>query len=200
MLHSISCPRLERITPPLEEITQIWTTLRQVDRDYITAFIGDVPLLATRNVDWNFLEATITFWNPDYAIFNIQGNELTLTIEEYRTLIGRTTSINDIVEPNFCTTRHTLILRLLGVRTTHLHAELAYSGGTEIVIEKHVLFIKTRACKDQGNFLRKDLCHAFLLLIFGTLLFPHSRGLIDAALASSQHPILAHQVELHYQH
>ncbi|PKI36091.1 hypothetical protein CRG98_043518 [Punica granatum] len=184
MSHSVACPRLERITPPLEEITQIWTTLRQVDRDYITAFIEDVPLLATRSIDWNFLEAAITFWNPDHGVFNIQGNELTPTIEEYHTLLGRTVSANDIIKPNFCTTRPTLVSRLLGVRTSHLHAELAYSGGTEIAIEKLILFIKTRACKVQGNFIRKDLCHAFLLLIFGTILFPRSRALIDATLAS----------------
>ncbi|PKI44499.1 hypothetical protein CRG98_035111 [Punica granatum] len=112
------------------------------------------------------------------------GNELTPTIEEYRTLLGRTVSANDIIKPNFCTTRPTLVSRLLGVRTSHLHVELAYSGGTEIAIEKLILFIKTRACKVQGNFIRKDLCHAFLLLIFGTILFPRSRALIDAALAS----------------
>ncbi|PKI64654.1 hypothetical protein CRG98_014943 [Punica granatum] len=154
MSHSVSCPRLERITPPIEEITYIWTTLRRVDRDYITTFIEDVPLLATRNVDWNFLEAAITFWNPDHVVFNIQGNELTPTIEQYRILIGHTMSANDIVRPNFCTTRPTLVSRLL------------------------------EACKVQGNFLRKDLCHAFLLLIFGTILFPRSRALIDAAFAS----------------
>ncbi|XP_031377011.1 uncharacterized protein LOC116192568 [Punica granatum] len=184
MSHSVACPHLERITPPLEEITQIWTTLRQIDRDYITSFIGDIPLLATRSIDWNFLEAAITFWNPDHGVFNIQGNELTPTIEEYRTLFGRTVSANDIIKPNFCTTRPTLVSRLLGVRTSHLHAELAYPGGTEIAIEKLILFIKTRACKVQGNFIRKDLCHAFLLSIFGTILFPRSRALIDAALAS----------------
>ncbi|PKI32905.1 hypothetical protein CRG98_046704, partial [Punica granatum] len=112
------------------------------------------------------------------------GNELTPTIEEYRTLLGRIVSANDIIKPNFCTTRPTLVSRLLGVRTSHLRLELAYSGGTEIAIEKLILFIKTRACKVQGNFIRKDLCHAFLLLIFGTILFPRSRALIDAALAS----------------
>ncbi|PKI77685.1 hypothetical protein CRG98_001915 [Punica granatum] len=50
----------------------------------------DVPLLSTRRVDWNFLGAVVSFLDPIHAVFNIQGTELTPTIEEYRTLIGRT--------------------------------------------------------------------------------------------------------------
>ncbi|XP_031379105.1 uncharacterized protein LOC116194437 [Punica granatum] len=147
-------------------------------------FVGDIPLLATRQVDWNFLEAAIAFWNPSRAVFDIQGTELTPNIEEYRTLIGRTAVVHGIVEPNFHTARSTLVSRLLGVPTTRLNAELAYSGSTEIAIEKLLFFIESRAHKVQGNFLRKDLCHAVLLLIFGILLFPRSHSLIDAALAS----------------
>ncbi|OWM63473.1 hypothetical protein CDL15_Pgr026233 [Punica granatum] len=184
MSRSVSCPRLDRVTPPLEEITRIWGALRPVDRRYISAFIGDIPLLATRQVDWNFLEAAIAFWNPSRAVFDIQGTELTPNIEEYRTLIGRTAVVHGIVEPNFHTTRPTLVSRLLGVPTTRLNAELAYSGSTEIAIEKLLFFIKSRAHRVRGDFLRKDLCHAVLLLIFGTLLFPRSHSLIDAALAS----------------
>ncbi|PKI72927.1 hypothetical protein CRG98_006627 [Punica granatum] len=60
-------------------------------RDYITTFVRDVPILSARRVDWNFLGATVTFWDPTHAVFNIQGTELAPTIEEYRTLIGRTT-------------------------------------------------------------------------------------------------------------
>ncbi|PKI58579.1 hypothetical protein CRG98_021042 [Punica granatum] len=155
MTHSFSCPRLDRVTPPIEEIARIWTALRPVDRHYIAAFVEDVLLLATRHVDWNFLEATIAFWNPSRAVFDIQGTELTPTIEEYRTLIGRTAVVHSIVEPNFHTTRPTLVSRLLEVPTTRLNAELAYSGSTEIAIEKLLL-----------------------------LLSPERIGLIDAALAS----------------
>ncbi|PKI33940.1 hypothetical protein CRG98_045669 [Punica granatum] len=166
MSRPVSRPRLDRVIPPLEEIARIWTTLRPVDRHYIAAFVGDIPLLATRHVDWNFLEAAITFWNPSRAVFDIQGTEFS------------------IVEPNFHTARSTLVSRLLEVPTTRLNAELAYSGSTEITIEKLLLFIESRAHRVQGDFLRKDLCHAVLLLIFGTLLFPRSHGLIDTALAS----------------
>ncbi|PKI58121.1 hypothetical protein CRG98_021500 [Punica granatum] len=184
MPHSFSCPHLDRVTLPLEEIARIWTALRPVDRHYIAAFVRDIPLLATRCVDWNFLEAAIAFWNPSCAVFDIQGTELTPTIEEYRTLIGRAAVVHSIVEPNFHTGRPTLVSRLLGVPTTHLNAELAYSGSTEIVIEKLFLFIESRTHRVQGDFLRKDLCHVVLLLIFEALLLPRSHGLIDAALAN----------------
>ncbi|PKI59198.1 hypothetical protein CRG98_020413 [Punica granatum] len=87
------------------------------------------------------------------------------------------------MKPNFHAARPTLVSRLLEVPTNRLGAELAYSGDMEIAIEKLLLFFEYRACRFQGDFLRKNLCHAFLLLIFKTLLFPHSRGLIDGALA-----------------
>ncbi|PKI70657.1 hypothetical protein CRG98_008890 [Punica granatum] len=177
MSRPVSCPRLE-------EITRIWRALRPVDRHYISAFVRDIPLLATRHVDWNFLAATIAFWNPNRAVFDILGTKLTPTIEEYRTLISRTAVTHGIMEPNFHTARPTLVSRLLGVPTTRLDAELAYSGSTEIAIEKLLFFIESRAHRVQGDFLRKDLCHALLLLIFMTLLFTRSHSLIDAALAS----------------
>ncbi|PKI33075.1 hypothetical protein CRG98_046534, partial [Punica granatum] len=120
--------RLDRVTPPLDEINRIWISLRQIDRDYITTFVGDVPLLSTRQVDWNFLGAAVTFWDPIHAVFNIQGTELAPTIEEYRTLIGRAAVTHGIIEPNLRTTRPVLVSRLLGVQRSLLHAELAYSG------------------------------------------------------------------------
>ncbi|OWM89004.1 hypothetical protein CDL15_Pgr024022 [Punica granatum] len=162
MSRSVSCPRLDRVTPPLEEITLIWGALRPVDRRYISAFIGDIPLLATRQVDWNFLEAAIAFWNPSRAVFDIQGTELTPTIEEYRTLIGRTAVVHGIVEPNFHTSRPTLVSRLLGVPTTRLNAELAYSDSTEITIEKLLFSIESRAHRGYIDYRRRAM-HEFTL-------------------------------------
>ncbi|PKI56492.1 hypothetical protein CRG98_023130 [Punica granatum] len=131
MPHLVSCPRLDRVMPPLEEIARIWTVLRLVDRHYIVAFVGDIPLLATQRVDWNFLEAAIAFWNTSHVVFDIHGTKLTPTIEEYRILIGRPAVIHGIVEPNFHATRPTLVSPLLKVSTTCLNVELAYSGGDE---------------------------------------------------------------------
>ncbi|PKI65935.1 hypothetical protein CRG98_013673, partial [Punica granatum] len=145
MARSVSFPHLDRVMPPLEEISNIWAHLRQVDRDYIRTFVGDIPMLAMRRVDWNFLGAAVTFWDPVHAVFNIQGTELTPTIEEYRTLVGRIAATRNIVEPNFHTTRLVLVSRLLEVHRSQLQAELAYSDGTEIVIAKLLHFIEIRA-------------------------------------------------------
>ncbi|OWM81956.1 hypothetical protein CDL15_Pgr027154 [Punica granatum] len=40
MSRPVSCPHLDRVTPPLEEITRIWGALRPVDRRYISTFIA----------------------------------------------------------------------------------------------------------------------------------------------------------------
>ncbi|PKI42155.1 hypothetical protein CRG98_037451 [Punica granatum] len=89
--------------------------------------------------------AAVTFWDPTHAVFNIQGTELAPTIEEYRTLIGRTTVTHGIIEPNFRTTRPVLVSRLLGVQRSSLQAELAYSGDTEIITAKLLRFIDSQA-------------------------------------------------------
>ncbi|OWM71253.1 hypothetical protein CDL15_Pgr011380 [Punica granatum] len=136
--------RLDRVTPPLDEINRVWISMRRIDQDYITTFVGDVPLLSARRVDWNFLGAAVTFWDPAHAVFNIQGTELAPTIEEYRTLIGRTTITHGIMEPNFQTTRLVLVSRLLGVQRSSLQAELTYSGGTEIITAKLLRFFDSR--------------------------------------------------------
>ncbi|PKI64628.1 hypothetical protein CRG98_014966 [Punica granatum] len=106
------------------------------------------------------------------------------TIEEYQTLIGRTALAQGIVEPNLRTTRLVLVSRLLKVHRSQLHAELAYSGGIEIVTTKLLCFIESRARKVRGDIFQMNLCHAVLLLIFGTLLFPSVANRIDTALAS----------------
>ncbi|PKI63100.1 hypothetical protein CRG98_016502 [Punica granatum] len=102
-------------------------------------------MLAICRVDWNFLRAAVTFWDPVHAVFNIQGTELTPTIEEYRTLVGRITATRGIVEPNFHTIRLVLVSRLFGVHRSQLQAELAYSGGTEIVTAKLLRFTEMQA-------------------------------------------------------
>ncbi|OWM83271.1 hypothetical protein CDL15_Pgr012752 [Punica granatum] len=188
MACSVSFSHLDRVTPPLEEINHIWAYLRQVDRYYIRTSVGDIPMLAICLVDWNFLGATATFWDPVHAVFNIQGTELTPTIEEYRTLVGRIAATRGIVEPNFHTTQLVLVFRLLGVHKSQLQAELAYSGDTEIVTAKLLRFIEIRTHEVQGDLFQKILCHAILFLIFRTLLFPRSAGHIDATLASCAHP------------
>ncbi|PKI73585.1 hypothetical protein CRG98_006033 [Punica granatum] len=183
-MRSASSSHLNRVTPPLEEISRIWTSLRQIDWDYISTFIGVVPLLSTRRVDWNILGAAVTFWDPIHAVFNIQGIEFTPTIEEYQTLISRTAVACGIVEPNLRTTRPALVSRLLRVHRSQLHAELAYSGGTEIVTTKLFRFIDSQTREVRGDSFQKNLCHAVLLLIFRTLLFPCAVDRLDAALAS----------------
>ncbi|XP_031374128.1 uncharacterized protein LOC116188798 [Punica granatum] len=75
MARSVSFPHLDRVTPPLEEINHIWAHLHQVNRNYISTFVGDIPMLAMCRVDWNFLGAAVTFWDPVHAVFNIQEND-----------------------------------------------------------------------------------------------------------------------------
>ncbi|PKI34734.1 hypothetical protein CRG98_044872 [Punica granatum] len=71
MSRSTSWSPLDCVTLLLDEITHIWTSLHPIDHDYITAFVGNIPLFATR-----------------------RSTEPTPTIEKYCTLIHRRTRIS----------------------------------------------------------------------------------------------------------
>ncbi|PKI58413.1 hypothetical protein CRG98_021171 [Punica granatum] len=79
MARSVSFPHLDRVTPPLEEISHIWAHLRQVNRDYIRTFVGDIPMLAMCRVDWNFLGAAMTSKIPSS---HLPSRNIALSSEE----------------------------------------------------------------------------------------------------------------------
>ncbi|OWM91582.1 hypothetical protein CDL15_Pgr022331 [Punica granatum] len=86
MPHSDSCLRLNPVTPPLDDLTCIWASLHAINHDCVTPFLKDIPLPATCQIDWNFVEV-MTFWDLVHVVLDVQGVEPTSTIEEYQTLI-----------------------------------------------------------------------------------------------------------------
>ncbi|PKI52239.1 hypothetical protein CRG98_027369 [Punica granatum] len=176
--------RLEAITPPRQEIMRIWRTLRLVDRSFIQDIIGDVVMLAEVPVDWIFLRTAIEFWDPQHAVFNFQRTELAPTIEEYTTLIQRPTrTTQGIFVPNPFAVIRSQLSTLLGIPVQEVHHELhqGWIHGTRIawLVDWTLL----RALTPSTGSYQRDACHGFLLLIFGTLLFPHAPNLIDGATA-----------------
>ncbi|PKI61303.1 hypothetical protein CRG98_018294 [Punica granatum] len=153
--------RLESITPPRQEITRIWRTLRPVDRSFIQGIIGDVVMFIEVPMDWIFLRTAIEFWDPQHAVFNFQGTELAPTIEEYTALIQRPTpTTQGIFVPN---------------------PFAGWDNGIRIAWLSNWTFL--RALTPSTGSYQRDTCHGFLLLIFGTLLFLYAPNLIDGAIA-----------------
>ncbi|PKI61735.1 hypothetical protein CRG98_017847 [Punica granatum] len=72
---------------------------------------------------------------------------------------------------------------LLGLRDEEILRELRYGWEHSVRITWLVDFIHVRALCSTGESYQCDACHGFLLLIFGTILFPYSSNLIDGALA-----------------
>ncbi|PKI40455.1 hypothetical protein CRG98_039159 [Punica granatum] len=81
--------RLESFMPLGQEIIRIRRTFRTVDRAFIHLIIGDLVRLVECPVDWIFLRTAAEFWDPQHAVFNFQGIELTPTVKEYKALIQR---------------------------------------------------------------------------------------------------------------
>ncbi|PKI73209.1 hypothetical protein CRG98_006407 [Punica granatum] len=105
------------------------------------------------SVDWIFLRTAAEFWDPEHAVFNFHGTELAPTIEEYTALIQR-------------------------------HPRGASSEvGSSIRIAWLSDWTLLRAMTPTPASYQRDACHGFLLLVFGTLLFPYSPNLIDGAIA-----------------
>ncbi|PKI74536.1 hypothetical protein CRG98_005078 [Punica granatum] len=53
--------RLESLTPPDREITQVWRAFPPVDRSFIRLIIWDLVMLAESPIDWTFLRTVIKF-------------------------------------------------------------------------------------------------------------------------------------------
>ncbi|PKI58217.1 hypothetical protein CRG98_021388 [Punica granatum] len=89
----------------------------------------------------------------------------------------------DIVVPNQSATIQSRLAILLGLRYEEIHRELQHEWEHSIRIAWLVDFIHIRALHATGESYQRDTCHGFLLLIFGTILFPYLSNLIDGALA-----------------
>ncbi|PKI70490.1 hypothetical protein CRG98_009124 [Punica granatum] len=146
--------RLEAITPPRQEIMRIWRTFRPVDRAFIQGIIGDV------------------------------GTELAPTIEEYTALIQRPTpTTQGIFVPNPFAVIRSQLSNLLGIPTQEVHQELDQGWDHGVRIAWLSDWTLLRALTPSTASYQRDTCHRFLLLIFGTLLFPYAPNLIDGAIA-----------------
>ncbi|PKI36786.1 hypothetical protein CRG98_042832, partial [Punica granatum] len=168
--------RLEAITPPRQDIMRIWRTLRPVDHAYIQGIIGDVVMLTETSVDWIFLRTAAELWDPEHAVFNFQGTKLAPTIEEYTALIQMPTStIHGIFVPNLFTTVQGQLSTLLHIPSQDIHEELHERWDQGIRIAWLSDWTLLRAMTPTTASYQRDACHRFLLLVFGTLLFPEVR-------------------------
>ncbi|PKI66147.1 hypothetical protein CRG98_013466 [Punica granatum] len=90
---------------------------------------------------------------------------------------------HDIVVPNQFATIQSRLAILLGLRDEEIRRELQYGWEHGIRTSWLIDFIHFRTLNATGESYQCDACHEFLLLIFGTILFPYSSNLIDGALA-----------------
>ncbi|PKI60969.1 hypothetical protein CRG98_018645 [Punica granatum] len=124
------------------------------------------------------------FWDPEHAVFNFQGTELTPTIEEYTALIQRPMpTTQGIFVPNPFATIRSQLSNLLGIPTLEIHQELHQGWDHGIRIAWLSDWTLLRALTPSTTSYQRDACHGFLLLVFSTLLFPYSPNLIDGAIA-----------------
>ncbi|PKI70455.1 hypothetical protein CRG98_009149, partial [Punica granatum] len=151
MDRSRPCPRLDIIITPSADITRLWNTFRPVDRAFLRLIVGDLPLLADSPIDWTLLRTTISFWDIQRAVFSFHGTELAPIVEEYATLLQRSTPIHDIVVPNQFATIQNRLAILLGLRNEEIRCELQYGGEHSIRTTWLIDFIQARALNATGE-------------------------------------------------
>ncbi|PKI66305.1 hypothetical protein CRG98_013267 [Punica granatum] len=89
---------------------------------YISDILGEIHDYAKLPINWNLLKAAVGFWDPQYAVFNFHGTELTPTIEKYTTLVERPGATQDIVEVHAAAyTIIVLVERSMEPRRSHGH-------------------------------------------------------------------------------
>ncbi|PKI79463.1 hypothetical protein CRG98_000154 [Punica granatum] len=88
-----------------------------------------------------------------------------------------------IFVPNPFTVIRSQLSTLLGIPVQEVHHELRQGWDHGIKIAWLLDWTLLRALTPSTGSYQRDACHRFLLLIFGTLLFPHAPNLIDGAIA-----------------
>ncbi|PKI77651.1 hypothetical protein CRG98_001989 [Punica granatum] len=122
--------------------------------------------------------------DPNFETLSRPGTELAPTIEEYTALIQRSTpTTQGIFVPNPFATIRSQLSNLLGIPTLEIHQELHQGWDHGIRIAWLSDWTLLRALTPSTASYQRDTCHGFLLLVFGTLLFPYSANLIDGAIA-----------------
>ncbi|OWM77024.1 hypothetical protein CDL15_Pgr010112 [Punica granatum] len=112
-----------------------------------------------------------------------QNGVLTPTIEEYTALIQRPTpTTQGIFVPNPFAVIRSQLSTLLGIPVQEVHHELHQGWDHGIRIAWLSDWTLLRALTPSTGSYQHDACHGFLLLIFGTLLFPYAPNLIDGAI------------------
>ncbi|PKI51761.1 hypothetical protein CRG98_027809 [Punica granatum] len=91
-------------------------------------------------------------------------------------------STRDIVVPNQFITIQSRLAILLDLRDEEIRHELQHGWEHSIRTAWLIDFIHVRSLNARGDSYQRDACHGFLLLVFGTILFPYSSNLIDGAL------------------
>ncbi|PKI55413.1 hypothetical protein CRG98_024186 [Punica granatum] len=89
----------------------------------------------------------------------------------------------NIVVPNQFATIQSRLAVLLDLRDEEIRHELRYGWEHSVRTAWLIDFIHIHSLNTRGESYQHDACHGFLLLIFGTILFPYSSNLIDGALA-----------------
>ncbi|PKI78859.1 hypothetical protein CRG98_000720 [Punica granatum] len=99
-------------------------------------------------------------------------------------LIQRPTpTTQDIFVPNPFAVIRSQLSTLLGIPVQEVHQELHQGWDHGVKIAWLSDWTLLRALTPSTGSYQRDACHGFLLLIFGTLLFPYSPNLIDGAIA-----------------
>ncbi|PKI73180.1 hypothetical protein CRG98_006426 [Punica granatum] len=112
------------------------------------------------------------------------GDVVMLTETPYTALIQRPTpTTHGIFVPNPFAVIRSQLSTLLGIPVQEVHQELhqGWDDGVRIVWLSDLTLLPALT-PSTGSY-QHNACHGFLLLIFGTLLFPYAPNLIDGAIA-----------------
>ncbi|PKI46338.1 hypothetical protein CRG98_033270, partial [Punica granatum] len=142
---------------------RIWRTLRPVDHAFIRGIIRDMVMFTETPVDWIFLRTATEFWDPEHA--------------------RPTPTTQGIFVPDPFATIRGQLSSLLDIPTQDIHEELDQGWDHGIRIAWLSDWTLLRALTPSTASYQRDACYGFLLLVFGTLLFPYLSNLVDGAIA-----------------
>jgi hypothetical protein len=203
-------PALPRITMNVSSISfsrnklmKFWDDLPQRKKEQCIERYGRLHEFIDFNTNWDMIRALLWVWDSSRRCFIINGEDCTPTIEEYQAIFRCTIAVgNDRIKfkpyrPEQKIKPWRKLGQILDVQIPEYPGIEEFHG---INLDQLLNLRDTAVEKIKSNKKRKDIpkdnrdeddpkMHAFLIAIFGTVIFPNRKDVVDEGIFELMHKL-----------
>ena len=177
------------------KLAELWANIPTKKKEQCIEKYGSLHVLIDFEVNWNLIKALMWFWDPSRRCFVINGQDCTPTIEEYQAIMRCTSGKGDnmnhfkVYQPEPKIKPWRKLAHVFDVEVPKPPGTEEFQGisldqlihiRNQAIEKKKLNKLKSNAPKKEHHEDEDDVkIHAFLFAIYGTLIFPSRKDVID---------------------